>query len=106
MAGLAGLAMSIGSDQARSPTRARAGGMADDISQWRWPTRMSRERLRAALVRHIEAERARDLDAIMTSLHPDPWYIIPGYEVRGGDAVRALYDYAMPALTPENADEY
>lgn len=62
--------------------------------------------LRRALVEHIEAERARDLDAILRSLCDDPYYIIPGFELRGRVALRAMYEHAMPVLTPENADEY
>ena len=62
--------------------------------------------LRRALLRHIKAERARDVGAITVSLHPDPYYIIPGYELRGASAVRALYECNLAALTSENADEY
>lgn len=67
---------------------------------------MSRERLREVILRHIEAETARDIDAILASLHPDPHWIIPGFDVRGQEALRALYESVMPLLTPENAAEY
>jgi hypothetical protein len=62
--------------------------------------------LRQALVEHIEAERTREIDAIMASLCDDPFYILPGVELRGQAALRAMYQGAMPSLTAENADEY
>lgn len=67
---------------------------------------MTREECKTALKAHIMAERARDIEAIMASLHDDPFYIIPGFELRGKPAIRAMYEMSMPALTPENADEY
>ncbi|MBV9840149.1 MAG: nuclear transport factor 2 family protein [Sphingomonadaceae bacterium] len=61
--------------------------------------------LRKALETHIEAERSRDIEAIVASLSDDPYYIVPGFELRGRAALRAMYQRAMPALTPENSDE-
>jgi len=67
---------------------------------------MTRNIFREAIIRHVEAERRRDIDAIMASVADDPFYIIPGYELRGRAAVRTMYQNNMAALTPANADEY
>ena len=67
---------------------------------------MTEDECRAALKGHIAAERARDLDGIMETVSDDVYFIIPGFELRGKPAVRALYAQAMPNLTEANADEY
>ena len=61
---------------------------------------------RAMLEAHIEAERRQDLDAILVTLSAQPSYVIPNYVVTGREALRAMYQRSMSALTPENADEY
>lgn len=67
---------------------------------------MTNDECRTALRAHIEAERARDIGAIMASLHDDCRYLVTGWELLGKDAVRAMYERAMPSLTRENMDEY
>jgi hypothetical protein len=62
--------------------------------------------LRQALVAHIEAERSRDIDAILATLSDDPYYLVPGAILRGREALREMYASNVGALTPENADEY
>lgn len=67
---------------------------------------MTEQECRAALKAHIEAERARDMDAIMDSLSDDVLYLLPGLELRGKAAVRVMYEQAWEHLTSDNADEY
>lgn len=67
---------------------------------------MTIDECRRALVRHIEAERANDIDAIMDSLSDDCCYLVTGWELRGKPALRAMYEMARPSLTDQNMDEY
>jgi hypothetical protein len=67
---------------------------------------MSNEECRRALSRHIEAERAHDMEAIMDSLCEDCCYLVTGWELRGKPALQAMYERSMSALTDENMDEY
>lgn len=67
---------------------------------------MTNEECRRALVRHIEAERAHDIEAIMDSLVDDCCYLLTGWELRGKPALRAMYEMAMPSLTDDNMNEY
>ncbi|MBV9995723.1 MAG: nuclear transport factor 2 family protein [Caulobacteraceae bacterium] len=67
---------------------------------------MTNGECRIALKAHIEAERARDLEAILDSLHDDCCYLVTGWELRGKPALRVMYERARPSLTDENMDEY
>jgi len=67
---------------------------------------MSNEECRAALKAHIDAERTRDIEAIMATVHDECRYLVTGWELRGKAAIRAMYQMAMPSLTRENMDEY
>jgi hypothetical protein len=61
---------------------------------------------RRNLEAHIAGERVRDLDALMTPLSARPRYVVPGWVLEGRDAVREMYQRALPHLTPELSDEY
>jgi hypothetical protein len=55
---------------------------------------------------HIAGERMRDIDALMAPLSVAPRYVIPGWVLEGRAAVRAMYDRALPLLSPALSDEY
>jgi hypothetical protein len=61
---------------------------------------------RRNLITHIEGERLRDLDALMAPLSSSPHYVIPGWVLTGRPAVRAMYERALPLLSPALSDEY
>ena len=61
---------------------------------------------RRNLQAHIEGERLRDLDALMAPLSGSPRYVIPGWVLTGRAAVRAMYERALPLLSPTLSDEY
>ena len=67
---------------------------------------MTNAECRAALYAHIEAERGRDIEAIMASLHDQCRYLVTGWVLEGKPAIKAMYERAMPSLTDENMDEY
>ena len=48
----------------------------------------------------------RDLDALMAPLSGSPRYVIPGWVLTGRAAVRAMYERALPLLSPTLSDEY
>ena len=60
----------------------------------------------ATLKAHIAAEALCDIDAIMATLGANPRYVIPDYLCEGRTALRAMYERAAGALTPENSAEY
>jgi hypothetical protein len=61
---------------------------------------------RRHLEAHIAGERARDLDALMAPLSKSPRYVVPGWTLEGRTAVRAMYERALPMLSPALSDEY
>lgn len=61
---------------------------------------------RSFLEAHIAGERAGDLDALMTALSAHPRYVVPGWILDGRAAVRAMYERALPLLSPALSDEY
>ena len=61
---------------------------------------------RASLEAHIRAERAGDIDAAVASLSDAPHYVIRGYVLDGTEAIRRMYEFALPNLPRENFDEY
>jgi len=61
---------------------------------------------RRNLEAHIQGERMRDLDALMRPLSPNPRFVIPPFIFEGREAVRAMYERALPLLTDEGLDEY
>lgn len=61
---------------------------------------------RRFLEAHIAGERAGDLDALMAALSAHPRYVVPGWVLEGHEAVRTLYQRALPLLSPELSDEY
>ena len=61
---------------------------------------------RRVLEAHIAGERAGDLDARMAALSRHPCYVVPGWVLDGREAVRAMYERALPLLSPELSDEY
>jgi len=67
---------------------------------------MTNAECRAALAAHMNAERARDIEAIVDSVHEDCVWLITGWELRGKPAIRAFYERSLPSLTAENMDEY
>jgi len=67
---------------------------------------MVSERARENLLRHIEAERRRDLDAIVAPLSSHARYVIQDMVFEGRDAIRAMYARGLDNLTDENMDEY
>jgi len=61
---------------------------------------------RRHLEAHIAGERARDLEALMAPLSDSPRYVVPGWNLEGRAAVRAMYERALPLLSPALSDEY
>ncbi len=61
---------------------------------------------RKMLVRHIEAERIRDLDGVLATLSATPVYLVPGYRLEGREALRAMYTGALVRIQDGNSDEY
>ena len=61
---------------------------------------------RRHLEAHIAGERAGDLDALMAALSNHPCYVVPGWVLDGREAVRSMYERALPLLSPELSDEY
>ena len=61
---------------------------------------------RRYLEAHIAGERAGDLDALMAALSNHPCYVVPGWILDGREAVRTMYERALPLLSPELSDEY
>jgi hypothetical protein len=53
---------------------------------------------RRNLEAHIEGERRRDIVALMAPLSASPVYVIRDYEVRGREAVQAMYERVLPQL--------
>jgi hypothetical protein len=58
------------------------------------------------LLRHILAERDRDVDAAMATVSAHPSWRLPNRRVEGPDAVRALYERSLPLLPEGWFDEY
>ncbi len=61
---------------------------------------------RRFLEAHIAGERVCDLDALMAALSDYPRYVVPGWILEGREAVRTMYERALPLLSPELSDEY
>ena len=61
---------------------------------------------RKNLEAHIAGEKAKDIDAILAPLADEPVWVIPGFVLRGKEAVGALYENAVPHLSDQLLDEY
>jgi hypothetical protein len=60
---------------------------------------------RQSLRDHLAGELAGDLDATMAPLSERPVWLIPSYRLEGREAVRAMYDRALPLMPAESVEE-
>jgi hypothetical protein len=60
---------------------------------------------RQSLRDHLAGELAGDLDATMAPLSECPVWLIPNYRLEGHEAVRAMYDRALPLMAAEYVEE-
>lgn len=66
---------------------------------------MVSEAARESLEAHIAGERAGDVDAALAPMCANPRYVVPNYILDGHEALRAMYERALPHLPEENFDE-
>jgi hypothetical protein len=60
---------------------------------------------RQSLRDHLAGELAGDLDATTAPLSERPLWLIPNYRLEGHEAVRAMYNRALPLMPTEYVEE-